>query len=90
LKDWFFSTCELSWFITVTVRYLLIDEAASIARVSVATVRYWIAKKRLRWVRPGRRRMVRENDLRSFLEASASTARPSPDVLSRSRDGKRS
>jgi len=57
------------------VRYLLIVEAANLARVSPATVRYWIAKKRLRSVRPGRRRMVREDDLMVFLEANASVAR---------------
>ena len=57
------------------VRYLLIVEAANLARVSPATVRYWIAKKRLRSVRPGRRRMVREDDLMAFLEPNASVAR---------------
>jgi excisionase family DNA binding protein len=47
---------------------LLIDEAAVIARVSPATIRYWIATKRLKSVRPGRRRMIREDDLLAFLE----------------------
>jgi excisionase family DNA binding protein len=56
------------------VRYLLIDEAAEIARVSGATVRYWLAKKKLRSVKPGRRRMILEQDLLEFLQTDSSTA----------------
>lgn len=54
---------------------MLIEEAARIARVSSATLRYWIATKGLRSVRPGRRRMVREDDLNAFLESNASIPR---------------
>jgi excisionase family DNA binding protein len=48
-------------------RYLLIDEAAQIARTSPSTVRYWIQVGKLKSTRPGRRRLILESDLMSFL-----------------------
>ena len=48
--------------------YLLLDEVAELARVSVDTVRFWIRAHKLASVRPGRRRMVRREVLDAFLE----------------------
>jgi excisionase family DNA binding protein len=53
---------------------LLISEVAAACRVSVATVRYWIQRGRLPSVRPGRRRMVRREDLAALLAATGSPA----------------
>ena len=50
---------------------LFVEEVAAVARVTTETVRYWIKRGRLRSVRPGRRRMIRRDDLEAFL------ARPS-------------
>lgn len=54
--------------------YLLIPEVATIARVSVATVRWWLHTGRLHSVRPGRRRLIARRDLDLFL-AGTETAR---------------
>jgi excisionase family DNA binding protein len=48
--------------------FLLLEEVAQEARVSVATVRYWIRTQKLPSVRPGRRRMIRREALTAFLE----------------------
>jgi excisionase family DNA binding protein len=55
--------------------WLLIDEVADIARVSPETVRYWIKKKRLPSVRPGRWRLVRRDVLEVFLLSSGGRPR---------------
>jgi len=47
--------------------YLLLPEAATIARVSVHTVRTWIRTGKLRSSRPGRRRLVRRDHFEQFL-----------------------
>ena len=47
--------------------FLLLDEVADLARVSVDTVRFWIRAGKLASVRPGRRRMVRRDVLEAFL-----------------------
>lgn len=49
--------------------YLLLEEVAREARVVLRTVRYWVWTKKLRSVRPGRRRMVRREDLDAFLSS---------------------
>lgn len=46
---------------------LLVEEVAEIARVSVETVRYWIKQHKLPSIRPGRRRMIRREQLEVFL-----------------------
>jgi excisionase family DNA binding protein len=56
---------------TTTPRYLLIDEAAEIARTSPNTIRYWIATGRLPSRRPGRRRLIAERDLIALIEGTA-------------------
>jgi excisionase family DNA binding protein len=48
---------------------LLLEEVAAVARVSTETVRYWIKRGRLASVRPGRRRMIRRDDLEAFLSS---------------------
>jgi excisionase family DNA binding protein len=54
---------------TIAGDLLLLDEVAQIARVSVETVRYWIKQGKLRSIRPGRRRLIRRQDLETFLSA---------------------
>ena len=54
-----------------TPRFLLIDEAAAIARTSPNTIRYWIQSGRLRSARPGRRRLIAERDLLALLNDDA-------------------
>ncbi len=56
-------------------KLLLLSEAATEARVSISTVRHWLANGRLPSVRPGRRRLIRRADFDSFL-ASDITQRP--------------
>ncbi len=56
-------------------RYLLLEEVAATARVSVSTVRWWIAQGRLPSIRPGRRRLVAFSALATFL-AESGTAHP--------------
>lgn len=55
--------------------WLLIDEVAEIARVSPETVRFWIKRKRLPSVRPGRWRLVRRDVLDAFLASSGNKPR---------------
>lgn len=52
----------------MTDDFLLLDEVAELARVSVDTVRFWIRAGKLASVRPGRRRMVRYTVLEAFLQ----------------------
>lgn len=52
---------------------LLLVEVAEICRVPVGTVRHWIRLGRLPSMKPGRRRMVRSEDLQLFLEQASST-----------------
>jgi excisionase family DNA binding protein len=48
---------------------LLLEEVARECRAPLASVRHWIASGRLRSIRPGRRRLVRREDLDRFLAA---------------------
>jgi excisionase family DNA binding protein len=52
----------------VQSEWLLVEEAAAIARVSRNTVRWWTQTRRLRSSRAGRRVRIRRTDLSSFLE----------------------
>lgn len=47
--------------------FLFLEEVARRARVSVESVRYWIKSGRLPSCRPGKRRLVRRQDLDAFL-----------------------
>ncbi len=59
--------------------FLLLTECAELARVPVSTVRHWIAIGRLPSVRPGRRRMVRRDDLEAFFAATPGSGKdPTP------------
>lgn len=49
---------------------LFLEDVAAITRVSIETVRFWIKRGRLASIRPGRRRMVRREDLETFLARS--------------------
>lgn len=54
--------------------WLVLEEVATIARVSIETVRFWLRRpnRRLPSVRPGKRRLVRRSDLDAFLSATVS------------------
>jgi excisionase family DNA binding protein len=62
--------------------FLLLAEVAAEARVSLSTVRHWVTVGKLATVRPGRRRMVRREDLDAFL---ASDVAPGGGVVLRAR-----
>jgi len=47
--------------------YLLLSEVAQIARTSVDSVRGWVRSGRLQSVKPGRRRLIRREELERFL-----------------------
>ncbi len=53
---------------------LLLEEVARECRTSIGTVRHWIAVGKLASVRPGKRRLVRREDLDRFLEGRPSAA----------------
>jgi excisionase family DNA binding protein len=56
---------------------MTLDDVADYCRAFVATVRYWIARGRLRSLHPGRRQLVRREDLLRFLDSErASTVTP--------------
>ena len=55
--------------------FLLLSECAAHARVPVSTIRHWIAVGKLRSVRPGRRRMVRREDLDALLDGGSPMSR---------------
>jgi excisionase family DNA binding protein len=46
---------------------LILEEVAELTRARLETVRAWIKQGRLRSIRPGRRRLVRRQDLEAFL-----------------------
>jgi excisionase family DNA binding protein len=46
---------------------LILEEVAELTRAKLETVRFWIKQGRLRSLRPGRRRLVRRQDLEAFL-----------------------
>lgn len=55
---------------TTDPQFLLVTEIAAIARVSVGTVRHWIATGKLPSVKPGRRVMVRRSVFQRFLSGA--------------------
>ena len=54
---------------------LFLHEVAEITRVPLSSVRRWVATGRLPSLRPGRRRLVRAEDLAAMLRASERPAR---------------
>ena len=54
---------------------LYLHEVAELTRVPLSSVRRWIATGKLRSLRPGRRRVVRADDLEAMLRASERPAR---------------
>jgi excisionase family DNA binding protein len=48
-------------------RFMLVEEVAQEARVSLSTVHHWLRTGRLKSVRPGRRRMVARSDFEKFV-----------------------
>lgn len=49
------------------MKLLKVEEVAEIARTSPSTVRYWISTGKLKSIRPGRRRLVEDRELKRFL-----------------------
>ena len=62
----------------MTSPFLLLTECADYARVAVSTVRHWITTGKLPSVRPGRRRMVRREDLDAYLAGLSHGEKSSP------------
>jgi excisionase family DNA binding protein len=55
-------------------RFMLVDEVAREARVSLSTVHHWLRTGRLDSTRPGRRRLVAREDFERFVKAFASSS----------------
>jgi len=53
---------------------LTLAEVASAMRAPLSTVRLWCSSGRLRSFRPGKRRLVRREDLAAFIEYTSSPA----------------
>lgn len=47
--------------------FLILEEVAELTRAKLETVRTWVKLGRLSSIRPGRRRLVRRQDLEAFL-----------------------
>jgi len=60
--------------------YLLLGEVAAIARTSIDSVRGWLRSGRLRSVKPGRRRLVRREELERFLARDGLSERRAVDA----------
>jgi excisionase family DNA binding protein len=50
-------------------QYLVLEEVADVCRTSLSTVRFWVRTGRLPSYRPGRRRLVRRDDMTAFIAA---------------------
>lgn len=59
-------------------RLLTIAEVAAIARAPLNTVRFWIYSSKLASRRVGRRRLVTEDELRTFLKVETPSGRSRP------------
>jgi excisionase family DNA binding protein len=53
---------------TTAYKYLTISEAATFARVPIATVRHWVYTDQLPATKRGRHRLIREDAIVKFLE----------------------
>ena len=53
---------------------MFVEEVAAVARVSSETIRYWIKRGKLASSRPGRRRLIRRDDLEAFLASGTLNA----------------
>ena len=51
----------------VELQFLLLHEVAEISRAPLSTVRHWIATRKLRSTKRGRRRLVERAELDRFL-----------------------
>ena len=50
--------------------FLTVSEAADAMRVPVATIRYWLSVGKIRGFKPGRRVLIRADDLTALVDAS--------------------
>jgi len=63
-----------------------IREASAILNLAESTLRGWLCDRRLRFVKVGRRTMLRRDDLDAFIEAHTVAAEaPLPSILERRR-----
>ena len=60
---------------TSDTEFLYVDEIAELYRVPRSSVRYWISTGKLASIRPGKRRLVRREDLDRFVRESARRGR---------------
>lgn len=56
--------------------FLLVPEAAALARTSPMTIRTWIAQRRLPTSKPGRRVLIRREDLLALINGAHRPANP--------------
>jgi len=52
------------------IELLTLQEVAALCRVSVATVKYWMAMRRLRAVKLGKHPLVKREELLRFIKAA--------------------
>lgn len=72
---------------TAPVDYLTVEEAAELARCDHKTIRRAIHSERLRAFRPANRLLIREPDVRAWIESrtASSSARTRPPRMRRGR-----
>jgi len=61
-------------------KLLTVETIAELTHTPVSSVRWWLDCGKLRYYKPGRRRLVAESDLWAFVESTASTAPNTQDV----------
>ena len=59
---------------------LTIPEAAALLRLKVSTIRAWTQKRRLPFVRLGRRVFIRRSDVQTMIQANLVPARDGAEV----------
>jgi excisionase family DNA binding protein len=57
--------------------FLFVEEVARMCRTPASSVRYWLCTGRLASVKPGKRRLIRRDDLERFLRESGQAPAPS-------------
>jgi excisionase family DNA binding protein len=69
-----------------TPQLLTVRQAAALLNLAESTLRGWLCDRRLRFVKVGRRTMLRRDDLEAYIEAQTVPAEaPLPTILERRR-----
>lgn len=58
-----------------SVEFVFVEEIAQMCRVPASSVRYWLSTGKLASIRPGKRRLVRRDDLMRFLRDAGTEVR---------------